>query len=262
MSRASDSVSAHTGMKWVAYARDADELGQLGHRRVSEVILGLRGLSRLGRLDLKTLHELAALARDLDVRPILEWDILMTPPDFVRAVSDLGQVDLKLFAAIRVQDPGAYQYVLQNHPGIAIQLILETGNHNLESVQRWCSYGGKRLERVVLSLQLPKAKLAEMIGALTVPVEVLGLGPILLLYTPRHLLSNQVGDWQWLKDETGANQHLVTAMASSEESHHSGFRIVENHHGTFLFHAKDYCLVDQLDHFVKTVWGRCVWISG
>lgn len=219
-------------MKLVAYARDAAELASLRQMGAGEVLLSHEALSRLGSLGDSELHALAREARALDLRPVLDWDILMTAPAFEQAVGVLEKLDLSLFAAIRVQDPGALEYALKKLPGLPIQLVLETGNHNLRSVKRWCEYGGDRLERIVLSIQLPKAKLAEFIQTLPVPVEVMAQGPILLLYTPRPLLSAQ---------SSGAS-----AVASCDENHHSGFRIIENLHGTFVFHSKDYSLMEQL----------------
>lgn len=224
----------------MGYASHAAELTELVAHGVVEVLLGCQALSRLGTLSLSELEGLARQARMSGLRPVLEWDILMTEVPFERALAALREIDLSLFSAIRVQDPGAFGWVLEHYPEHPIQLVLETGNHNLAGVQRWCELGGSRLERLVLSIELPRASLAEMIRGTKVPVEVLGLGPILLLYTPRHLLSNQLGD-------RGDMDRRIEALASSEESQHSGFRLIENENGTFVFHAKDYCLLDRIE---------------
>src|SRR4051812_28718605 len=97
-------------MKLVSYPRNLRELQLLkASGASSEVILCHQGLSRLGTLDLASLHDLAKSARDLDLRPVLEWDILMTSDPFAEAVSHLKQIDLSLFSAVRVQDPGALE---------------------------------------------------------------------------------------------------------------------------------------------------------
>ena len=70
-----------------------------------------------------------------------------------------------------------------------------------------------------------------------VPCELLGLGRILLFYTPRQLLS------PLSEDKLSFNQE-ISAIGESEESPHKGFPIIENRHGTFMFHIKDFCLVD------------------
>ena len=230
-------------MKLISYAKSCEELETLVRCGVDEVLLGHRALARLGSVDSLVLTELALHAQKLGIRAVLEWDVLMTRAQFDCAIGVLNELNLNLFQAIRVQDAGAFEYVLSNIPDCPIQLNLETGNHNLEAIQRWCSYGGDRLERIILSSQLPKNRLAHDIQNISMPVEVLGLGPILLLYTPRHLLSNQ----QQTQSEARISiDDTLQALASGEESFHSGFRVIENQQGTLIFHAKDYCLLDQM----------------
>lgn len=233
-------------MKLVGYARNEAELIDLKDAKATEVLLGHLRLSRLGTLNSAQLHQLAKQARAYGLRVVLEWDILMRQPDFDRCVGLLREIDLSLFDAIRVQDPGALEYVLKSEWTIPIQLNLEQGNHNLRAVKRWCTHAGPRLERVILSVELPKTRLSEYVQALPVPVEVLTLGPILLLYTPRHLLSYQKNDLNWVKESEDQSPHWLEAQASCEESFHKGFRLRETIHGTLLFHAKDYCLIDRL----------------
>lgn len=237
-------------MKWVAYARNQVELQLLKEAGASEVLLSHSQLSRLGNLNSLELNDLAKMAKSLDIRPILEWDILMTSQEFSRSVKTLDELAWESLSAVRVQDPGAFEFILKERVTLPIQLVLETGNRNLESIQRWIKYGmdsGKgRVERVVVSIELPQARIAQIISELTVEVEILGLGPILLLYTPRHLLSNQRNDFEWMANQDEFARHQIQSIASSEQTLHAGFRVVENQHGTLLFHAKDYCLLDQI----------------
>ena len=65
----------------------------------------------------------------------------------------------------------------------------------------------------------------------------MGFGRILLFYTPRPLLSALV------PEKFSQNEELAV-LGESEESPHKGFPIVENQHGTFMFHIKEFCLVD------------------
>lgn len=227
-------------MKLISHAKNEKELSLLIQSGADEVLLGHQDLSRLGNLTTYALIELAKLAKGSGIRPVLEWDILMTEPQLEKATRLLNELlnepDMNLFSAIRVQDAGAFEYALRVFPSLPLQLILETGNHNLEGIKRWCEAGGSRIERLILSNQIPKARLAAVIAQTQIPVEVLGLGPILLLYTPRHLLSYQI------KEEV--HEETLRALANSEEDGHSGFRIIQNNHGTFVFHPKDYCLLD------------------
>lgn len=235
-------------MRFLSYARTSEQLLAMRAAGLSEVILEHVDLGRLGTLDTPTLEKLALHARQLDLRPILEWDILMTTPSFEKALHTLSEIDLDLFEAVRVQDPGAYETILTQYPQLPIQLILETGNHNLTAIQNGCQLGAGRVERVVLSIELPKDRIAHAIQNLSVPVEILGLGPILLLYTPRHLLSNREKTTaQWLQEKARSSElsPLLSAIASGDEGHHQDFRVVENTHGTFLFHPKDYNLIEK-----------------
>ena len=228
-------------MKITSAAGNFEELELLHQYGVSEVLLGLKELSRFGKLDIHTLHAMAKKANELHLHPVLEWDILMTNDRIHLATETLAKVELNLFSAIRVQDSGALAIVKKLSPALPIQLILETGNHNLEGVKRWCDTAGNKLERVILSSELTAQTLAHYIEYISVPIEVLGLGPILLFYTPRHLLS-----FQNLPPDRYQN-----VIANSEEGFHKGFRLLENDHGTFMFHAKDYCLMDRLDRLVE-----------
>jgi len=223
----------------IGAANRLEDLSVLAQAGAREVLLGSADLSRYGTLPQDQLIIMAREARQLGLKVVLEWDILMIQPEFEKAVTILNALPLNEFDAIRVQDPGAFEWVLQNLPAMKIQLNLETGNHNLEGVLTWCRYGGNNLERVMLSSQLPASTLREWIQKIPTGVEVLGLGPVLILYTPRHLLTNQL-------PEAEAAEHL-RATASSEESFHSGFRVLENKHGTLVFLGKDYCLMELIE---------------
>ncbi len=135
-----------------------------------------------------------------------------------------------------MQDPGALEWGYKNTDK-PLQFIAENGNHNLIGLQGWISHVQGRLERIALSIEIPKAVLEEYLKVLTVPCELLGLGRILLFYTPRQLLSP-------LSEDRFAYHETISAIGESEESPHKGFPIVENRHGTFMFHIKDFCLVD------------------
>ena len=140
------------------------------------------------------------------------------------------------YAAIRVQDPGAFNWVLEN-TNKPIQFIAESANHNKEALMGWIDYAGGRMERMSLSIELSKDILADYCKTLPVPCEILGFGRILLFYTPRFLLSPLASD------KIVENEELA-AVGESEESPHKGFPIVENRHGTFMFHIKEFSLVE------------------
>ncbi|MBP9674657.1 MAG: U32 family peptidase, partial [Bacteriovoracaceae bacterium] len=132
-------------------------------------------------------------------------------------------------------DMGSAQFIKQHFSDKKIQLILENAHHNLKSILTQCDYWGKQLERVILSLELPQEILGQYVKSIHergVQTEILSLGRILLFYSPRKLLSPL---------EISQEQ-----FAASEESPHKGFPVIQNSHGTFMFHTKDFFLMDKI----------------
>lgn len=223
-------------MKYVSYATSIHDLGILKEENHDEVILGHRDFSRFGKLSNESFIELATGARSLGMRVVFEWDILMTENVFAHLIGEIKKLEGH-FDVLRVQDPGALEWSLKNTQ-LPLQFIAENANRNLEALNGWCEYIGDRLDRLVLSIELSRSTLAEFVSKLKVPCELLGLGRILLFYTPRNLLSGLNGGEKFrFNDE-------ISALGESEESPHKGFPIVENKHGTFMFHIKEFCLLE------------------
>jgi U32 family peptidase len=222
-------------MKLTSYARTLHDLGVLKDQGLSEVILEPKSLSRFGKLSSSEFITLSQRAKELGFRVLLEWDILMTEDVFCGKLTEVKSL-LTHTDAFRVQDPGALNWVLSNTDK-PLQFIAENGNHNLKALEGWIELALGRMERIVLSIELSKTTIQEYVQKLKVPCELLGFGRILLFYTPRPLLSALV------PEKVSQNEELA-AMGESEESPHKGFPIVENQHGTFMFHIKEFCLVD------------------
>lgn len=214
------------------------EPNQLKSKTTREFIIEPAELSRFGKLSIEQVNNLAQEAKALGKTLFLEWDILMVETEFKKAVDSIGKIDLNQFQAIRVQDAGALEWVLKN-TNLKIHLNLETGNHNLEGIKKWMSYCGDRLERIVLNIEWSKKQLEDLLPELNIPVEFLGMGRILLFYTPRNLLKPGM--------KNPAASHWIEANGQSEESPHKGFPLLENSHGTYMFLPSDHCLLDQWD---------------
>ncbi|HLW56448.1 MAG TPA: U32 family peptidase [Bacteriovoracaceae bacterium] len=230
-------------MKYISYGTSKHDLGLLKEANHDEVIFGHRDFSRFGKLDDEKLAELLQEAQKLNMRTVFEWDILMTENVFSELKEKIVPW-LDQFDVLRVQDPGALEWALKN-TNRPLQFIAENANRNLEALQGWCDYIGERLDRLVLSIELSKTTLEEFLSKLKVPCELLGLGRILLFYTPRNLLSALNNG-----DKISYNEE-ISALGESEESPHKGFPIVENKHGTFMFHIKEFCLLEYRDELAK-----------
>lgn len=223
------------------YVNTPAELEMACSAGVAEVILAPKISSRLGQLSSEELITLAQLGKRLGMPCVLEWDVLSTENDFGAIADFILSLDLGLFKALRVQDAGAVNWALDNTDR-ALQLVLETGNHNLSGLKAWKEFLGERLDRMVLSIELTRDKLSAYKKELGVEVEFLVMGRILLFYTPRNLLSALLPE-----DDERRMKPALSAIGESEESPHKGFPVVENSHGTFMFHIKRQFLMQHLD---------------
>ncbi|MFA6238685.1 MAG: U32 family peptidase [Bacteriovorax sp.] len=204
-----------------------------------EIIVGTTELSRYSKTSTDEMLTILALARKNDLLVTLEWDALNQEDKFQNACRIIERLPLHDFSAIRVQDPGAVEFIKTRYPWLKMQVILENGNHNLVGLSKWSEYLGEQCERLILSNELSREMLKSYAKILKTPLEVLVLGRILLFYSPRKLLSPL--------EKTSIEEKTIEAFGTSEESPHSGFPLIENTHGTFMFNVKDLYLLDHLD---------------
>lgn len=223
----------------VTYCENAHQLQKAKDLGLNEVILGPKDLSRFGRLSIEETNNLIAIAKELDIKAVVEFDILITENSFTATVANFYKLDLESLYAIRVQDQGVLHYIF-NNTNLKLQFIAETANHNLASLKRYEALLGDRLDRIVLSIELTHEKIKLYKKSLNIKIEFLALGRILLFYTPRNLLTP-------LSDSKLSYNESLIATGESEESPHKGFPIIENKHGTFMFHIKHQYLLDFLD---------------
>lgn len=229
-------------MNFVTYAQTLNDLNRIKAMGMNEVILGHIDYSRFGKLTDDGLRELIKRSVELHLTVVFEWDILMTQTRFQELALKIFDL-LEGVNVLRVQDPGAFEWCLKNTK-LPLHFIAENGNHNLRALEAWNEYANGRLARIILSLELPKNKIEEYCQKLTVPCELLCLGRILLFYTPRHLLTPLV------EEKISYNQELI-AVGESEESPHKGFPIIDNRHGTFMFHIKEFCVLEYCQELIS-----------
>jgi U32 family peptidase len=226
-------------MQLTSYAHTTKEIDQLASSGAAEIILTYAPLSRVGGSALLDVELLAKHAHELGLPVTLEWDVLVVERDFISSCTYFSQLPINLFSAIRVADFGVMQFLFESYPSLKLIPILEGRCHNFESIIGVLELLPKRVERVVLSIELSGSELEKIIPKLPVPCELLLLGPIPLYYSPRHLLSPLIED----KRLKGAR---VDLLATSEEGPHSGFPLIESDHGTVVYNTRHLWLLDSL----------------
>lgn len=221
---------------FVSSLADIDACSQAS--AVHEVLIEPQALAREGRLTISQSIELAAYARAKTLSPVLVWDILMTEEEFLECTKVVLALTANTFDAIRVQCMGAARFVNEHLPSTPIQLIAETANCNLPTLQLWTRILGRQLNKIILSIQLPGEKIEEYVQALPVPCEVLGAGRILLFYSRRNLLQRNFGD---------LDESWREVLAETENSGNRPYPVIDNVHGTFMYLDKDQYIFHKID---------------
>lgn len=205
---------------------------------LGEIVIACRELSRYSNLSLEDAIGLIEEAKARGFEVYFDFDILTTESSFDFVIRDFLTLPFELISAIRVQDLGLAEYIFRNSE-CDIHLITETGNHNLVGLKTYEKYFGSRLKRLVLSSELNWEVLKSYSQSLKSELEILGFGRLLIFYTPRKLVSHY-DRFEWINEQ-------IEVCASSEESPHKGFPVLENRHGTFMYHIKELFLFDRLN---------------
>ncbi len=224
----------------ISKMKHSDEIIDCG---LYEVILEHRLLSKFGELSTEELIVIAERCQALNIKVVLSWDILMVEENFDRAKSIIESINVNLFHAIRAQDPGAINYIIETMPQMKVQLQVERGSNNIESLKMWEKLIGDNLDRIILSTEVAKESVKEFVKQIDIDFEILGLGRILLFYSPRNLLS--------AAGPTGNIDENLIANVKSDESPNHNMDVIENIHGTFMFHHKDHFLLDNLEEIIE-----------
>lgn len=218
-----------------------------------ELILGLKDFSRFGELTLLDLEKIISLNQKKRYTLVFEWDILETENKFketAKLILDNPFLKRGDFSAIRVQDTGAVRFIFEHFSWLKIQIVLENGNHNLRGLSSWANILGERLDRLVISNELTRQSLTQYAQVFPDKIEILVFGRIIVFYSPRKLLApiykkNQTNDLQSPKSSS------IEVLGTSEEGPHSGFPIIENGHGSFMFNVKDLFLLEHVEELYK-----------
>lgn len=218
-------------MKITWHALSPLDFSQAAQWGVKDFLLEHQDFSLRGGVDTAACLKIAEKIKSNGGRIVFLWDLLLSENDLHKKLQDFLTLPLELRQVVRVKDWGVLEALLQKAPDSKIQLDLSSAHHNLQAIQRWPSYLKNKLDRLVLSSELPQEKIKNYAAALPVDLEVLALGRLLLFYTPRHLLSPAIDRRQ--------------AFISSEEGAHHHFPCEEYPHGTLLFHLKQLCLLSE-----------------
>lgn len=163
--------------------------------------------------------------------------------------NDLKSFDDDKPDAIIVSDPGIFNIALEVIPEIEIHISTQANNTNYETYKFWHKLGAKR---VVSARELSLEELIQL--RMNIPkdmeIETFVHGAMCIAYSGRCLLSNYFTGRDANK---GACTHSCRWKYHIVEETRPGeyLPIEENERGTYIFNAKDMCMIEYIPELVK-----------
>ena len=146
-----------------------------------------------------------------------------------------------------ISDPGILAVARRVVPELAIHLSTQANVTNLESVRFWASQGVKRLN---LARELSLAEISRIRQATETELEIFVHGALCISYSGRCLLSLYLTG----RDANQGNcAHPCRYHYRLEEEKRPGqfFPVEEDSRGTYIFNAKDLCLLNRLPELIR-----------
>jgi putative protease len=146
-----------------------------------------------------------------------------------------------------ISDPGILAVAKRVVPELPIHLSTQANVTNLESVRFWAGQGVKRLN---LARELSLAEITQIRQATEAELEIFVHGALCISYSGRCLLSLYLTG----RDANQGNcAHPCRYHYRLEEEKRPGqfFPVEEDSRGTYIFNAKDLCLLNRLPDLVR-----------
>ncbi len=225
-------------MKLVTYISNIKDIDEFNHL-ISDGIVATSEFSIRGTLSIENAINIINALKRSNIRPILELDTLVVEQDFDRYFFILNQlIKESEVELVRVKDIGVFNRIIREFKELKIQLILENSYHNLNGLLKLVSCFGMRIDRLIISSQLPRETISLFSSNLKVPIEVLMLGELGVFYSPRKLLRSIFNDDD--KDE-------LKAVISSREGNLVNLVTTTNRHGTSIVGRYMRSLLEHID---------------
>lgn len=168
-------------------------------------------------------------------------DDLAGLPDYLLSLRE-AKVD-----GLIISDPGILAVARRTVPELPIHLSTQANVTNLESVRFWASQGVKRLN---LARELSLAEITQIRQATEAELEIFVHGALCISYSGRCLLSLYLTG----RDANQGNcAHPCRYHYRLEEEKRPGqfFPVEEDSRGTYIFNAKDLCLLNRLPELIR-----------
>ena len=141
-------------MKHVLCLGDVDNLQVAIQIPIREVLLQTRSLTKTGRIAESELGKCIEKLLEAEKHVILNCDIACDNKSINRLAAFITQFT-SVVHGVRYRDPGVGRWLTKNFPDMPLQLSLENYSFSLKSILQWLKQSSNRINRVVLSNQIP-----------------------------------------------------------------------------------------------------------
>ena len=205
---------------------------------------GLR--ARAGNFDREEILAAVNLARDRHVKIYITVNILAHNHDFKGLADYLRFLDKAGVDGLIVADPGILKTARQTVPSLPIHLSTQANVTNGASAAFWADQGACRIN---LARELSIKEIGQIRGETTTEIEIFVHGALCISYSGRCLLSHYMTGRSANRGHCAHpcrySYHLVEEKRPGEY-----FPVVEDDRGTYIFSAKDLCLINRLPELV------------
>lgn len=188
-----------------------------------------------------------AYAHERGVQVYTTLNIFAHNDDLADLPAYLGALQEAKVDGLIISDPGILAVARRVVPRLPIHLSTQANVTNLESVRFWAGQGVKRLN---LARELSLAEITQIRQATEAELEIFVHGALCISYSGRCLLSLYLTG----RDANQGNcAHPCRYHYRLEEEKRPGqfFPVEEDSRGTYIFNAKDLCLLNRLPELIR-----------
>ncbi len=148
---------------------------------------------------------------------------------------------------IVLSDPGVFEVMRTDAPGIPIHISTQANVTNLESARFWKRMGA---ERVVLARELSLEEIRDIYNATQMELEAFVHGAVCIAYSGRCFISSYMSNRSGNRGEC-ANSCRWNYSLVEEKRPGEYYPVIEDDRGTYIMSSKDLCMIGYLGELLS-----------
>jgi putative protease len=207
---------------------------------------GLR--SYAGNFTLPEIEEGVRLAHAGGVKLYVTVNVIARNRDLADLPPYLESLRMLQVDGLIVSDPGVILCAQKHAPGLPLHLSTQLSTSNWESARFWQDRG---VTRINLARELSLREIAQIRSKVACAIEIFVHGSICVAYSGRCLLSTYLAQRESNRGECAQPCRWRYALVE-EKRPGDYFPVAEDAQGSYVFNAKDLCLIEHLPEVIAT----------